>query len=43
MIRWVTTNANIDAEWDAYVSKMKSLHEAEWLALKQKAYDLLMK
>jgi len=43
MVRWITTNANIDAEWDAYAAKMNSLHASDWLALKQKAYDALMK
>jgi putative aldouronate transport system substrate-binding protein len=39
--RWITTNANIDAEWDAYVARMNRLHIPEFVALKQKAYDLL--
>jgi hypothetical protein len=41
--RWITTNANIDAEWDAYVTRMNRLHINEHLALRQKAYDLLVK
>ena len=41
--RWITTNANIDAEWDAYVSQMMKLHVTEYTALKQKAYDQIMK
>jgi putative aldouronate transport system substrate-binding protein len=41
--RWITTNANIDAEWDAYVTRMNRLHSSEFVALKQKAYDLLLK
>ncbi|MDR0473260.1 MAG: hypothetical protein LBH43_06280 [Treponema sp.] len=41
--RWITTNANIDAEWDAYVARMNQLHIPEFTALKQKAYDLLVK
>jgi putative aldouronate transport system substrate-binding protein len=38
--RWITTNANIDAEWDTYVAEIKKLHVDEFLALKQKAYDV---
>ena len=41
--RWITTNANIDAEWDAYVARMKALGADEWLALRQKTYDLAAK
>jgi putative aldouronate transport system substrate-binding protein len=41
--RWITTNANIDTEWDAYVARMDRLHINEFVALKQKAYDLLAK
>jgi putative aldouronate transport system substrate-binding protein len=41
--RWITTNANIDAEWDAYVLRMNRLHITEFIAFKQKAYDLLFK
>jgi hypothetical protein len=41
--RWITTNADIDTEWDAYVARIKALHEAEWIALRQKAYDLMNK
>jgi putative aldouronate transport system substrate-binding protein len=41
--RWITTNANIDAEWDAYVTRMNRLHINEFVMLKQKAYDLLAK
>jgi putative aldouronate transport system substrate-binding protein len=40
--RWITTNANIDAEFDAFVAETKKLHFDEWLALKQKAYDRAM-
>jgi putative aldouronate transport system substrate-binding protein len=40
--RWITTNANIDAEWDAYVNQMRQLHITEFVALKQKAYDAIM-
>jgi putative aldouronate transport system substrate-binding protein len=39
---WITTNANIDAEWDTYVAEIKKLHVDEFLALKQKAYDAIM-
>ena len=42
-VRWITTNANIDAEWDAYVARMRALGADEWLALKQKSYDLMVK
>jgi hypothetical protein len=41
--RWISTNANIDAEWDAYVRRYNALHAAEWLALKQKSYDIWAK
>jgi putative aldouronate transport system substrate-binding protein len=41
--RWITTNANIDAEWDAYAAGMSQLHINEFLALKQKAYDAMTK
>jgi hypothetical protein len=43
LARWITTNANIDAEWDAYVTRMNRLHINEFIVLKQKAYDLLAK
>lgn len=39
--RWITTNADIDAEWDAYVEEMMSFGHDEWLELKQKAYNLV--
>ncbi len=38
---WITTDADIDAEWDAYVSGIEALHLADWLALKQESYDIL--
>lgn len=38
---WITTGADIDAEWDAYVAQMEALGLADWLALKQQAYDML--
>ena len=41
--RWITTNANIDAEWDAYVARMNRLNIDNFIALKQKAYDLITK
>ena len=37
--RWITTNANIDAEFDAFVAGTRRLPLNEWLTLKQKAYD----
>ena len=40
---WITTNADIDAEWDAYVNQMNALGLEDWLALKQEAYDLINK
>jgi len=39
--RWITTDADIDAEWDAFVAEMESYNLAGWLELKQQAYDLL--
>ncbi len=36
---WFTTDADIDAEWDAFITRMKDNGVDEWLALKQKAYD----
>lgn len=39
--RWITTDADIDAEWDAYVAEIESYNLADWLELKQQAYDLL--
>ena len=39
--RWITTDADIDAEWDAYVAEIESYNLAGWLELKQQAYDLL--
>lgn len=38
---WITTDANIDAEWDSYVGQMEALGLEDWLALKQQAYDLV--
>lgn len=38
--RWITTDADIDAEWDAYVAEMNENGAAEWLELVQKSYDL---
>ena len=40
--RWITTNANIDAEWDAFVAATRRLNFDQWLALKQRAYDAAM-
>jgi putative aldouronate transport system substrate-binding protein len=37
--RWITTNANIDAEWDAYVAQSNNLRLDEYVALKQKGYE----
>lgn len=39
--RWITTGADIDAEWDAYVAEMEGYNLAGWLELKQQAYDML--
>ncbi len=39
--RWVTTGADIDAEWDAYVAEIEGYNLEGWLELKQEAYDLL--
>lgn len=39
--RWITTNADIDAEWDAYVSQMQAYKVEDWLALQQEAYDMI--
>ncbi len=39
---WITTDADIDAQWDAYVAQIKALGLDEWLALKQAGYDLLL-
>ena len=39
--RWITTDADIDAEWDAFVDEINSYNLEGWLALKQQAYDLL--
>ena len=39
---WITTNANIDAEWDAYVARIMALGYNEWIALVQRSYDLMM-
>jgi putative aldouronate transport system substrate-binding protein len=39
--RWITTNADIDAEWDAYVTQLQSYKLDDWLALQQEAYDLV--
>jgi len=41
MADWISGDADIEAEWDAYVAKMKELGHDEWLELKQKAYDLV--
>lgn len=40
--RWITTDADIDAEWDEYVEKINELNVDEWLSYKQEAYDLLV-
>ena len=38
---WITTNADIDAEWDSYVEQMYAFGLEDWLELKQAAYDLV--
>jgi hypothetical protein len=38
--RWLTTVADIEAEWAEYIAEMENLGVNEWLHLKQKAYDL---
>ena len=40
--RWISTNADIEAEWDEYVQNMQDIGCEEWLSLKQRAYDMLM-
>ncbi|MDL2229910.1 extracellular solute-binding protein [Treponema sp. OttesenSCG-928-L16] len=40
--RWITTDANIDAEWDSYVAQMRRLNADAWLTLKQKAYNIMV-
>lgn len=39
--RWITTDADIDAEWDAFVAEIESYNLAGWLELCQQSYDLL--
>lgn len=39
--RWITTGADIDAEWDAYVAQTQAFKLDEWLAIQQEAYDLV--
>lgn len=39
--RWITTDADIDAEWDAFVAETEKYKVSEWLSLKQQAYDRL--
>lgn len=39
--RWITTDADIDAEWDAFVDEINGYNLEGWLALKQEAYDLV--
>lgn len=38
---WICGVGDIDAEWDAYVERMYQLNVEEWLALKQKAYNVI--
>jgi hypothetical protein len=38
--RWITTNVNIEAEFDSFVAATRRLNLDEWLRLKQKAYDI---
>lgn len=40
---WITGKGDIDAEWDDFVKKNMDLNLEEYLALRQKAYDKLMK
>ena len=40
---FITGKQDIDAAWDAYVAKMKELGLDEFIALKQKGYDLMTK
>ncbi len=40
---WITGKGDIDAEWDAYVRQSYAVGLAEFLALKQKAYDIAFK
>lgn len=39
--RWITTDADIDAEWDAFVKEIESYNLKDWMELNQQAYDLL--
>ena len=39
--RWITTDADIDAEWDGFVEEINGYNLADWLELKQQAYDLI--
>ncbi len=38
---WVTGEADVDADWDAYVEQLKSLHVEELVAAYQTQYDRL--
>lgn len=40
---WITGKGDIDAEWDDFVKKTQDLNLKEYLELRQKAYDKLMK
>lgn len=39
--RWITTDADIDAEWDAFVKEIEGYNLEGWMELNQQAYDLL--
>ena len=41
--RWISTNANIDAEWNGFVTQVKALGYDEYLKYLQELYDLVNK
>ncbi|MDD4369349.1 MAG: hypothetical protein PHP39_10515, partial [Oscillospiraceae bacterium] len=40
---FITGKQDIDANWDSYVAQMQSLGLDDFVALRQKAYDLMVK
>lgn len=43
MAEWITGRSDIDRDWDTYVARLEALGLREFVALRQKGYDLLFK
>lgn len=43
IVRFVTNDANLDKDWDAYLKNLESMNLAKFLSIHQQAYDAKMK